>query len=74
MFLKVPPCIIINNHFLDNNEAKKHLNDGLNINSFLPYLLVFTIAHECYHYYQYCLINKLANGEPLSEEEKEGSA
>lgn len=71
MFLKAPPCILINNYFLNNNEAKKHLSDAIDVDAFLPYFLVYTIAHECYHYHQFCLINRFADGENLSEKEKE---
>lgn len=69
-FITNPVCIYINDFFLDSTAAKETLSDLINHHSFLPYYLVHTLAHECFHYYQFCLINKLANNE-LEGKEKD---
>lgn len=69
-FITNPTCIYINNFFLDKDLSKAALSDLINLYSFLPYYLVHTLAHECFHYYQFCLINKLTNDE-LEGEEKD---
>lgn len=65
-----PPYICINSFFFDDDKIKEVFSDSLAVNSFVPYYFVNVISHECYHYYQYCLINRLANGESLSNAEK----
>lgn len=69
VFYKHPACIFINNFFIDEEAAKTALSDVIDHKKFLSYYLVNTIAHECYHYYQYCLINKLVNKEDLSQDD-----
>lgn len=69
-FITNPASIYINDFFLDDEAAHEALSNLINHYSFLPYYLVHTISHECFHYYQFCLINKLTNGE-LEGEDKD---
>ena len=70
-FQNHPACIYINSFFLDNEVAKNYISKLIDVYKYIPYQLVTTIAHECYHYYQFCLINKMVKGEELTSEEKD---
>lgn len=53
----------------DNYSKSKDMLDN---DIFRTYLLVFSVAHECYHYYQLNLIKKLVHEpETLTQKEKE---
>lgn len=70
-FVNYPPSIYINDFLVDSQKAKDAISDLIDHNTFLPYFLVCTLAHECYHYYQFCTINKLINNQLTSTEEKD---
>ncbi len=59
-FNYLPLSIYINNSFLENDS--KYFNKSINMNIYLPYLLVHAVAHDCFHYYQNDMIMKLVNG------------
>lgn len=72
IFIKTPPIYIcINDLLFDKEYAKQTLNSDINLDIVLPYSIVSVIAHECYHYYQFELVNKLVQGESLNPNEKE---
>lgn len=72
-FMHYPPCIYINSFFIksDKKEVRKEFPYIENLDTFLPYQLIFCIAHECYHYYQYNLTKKLVNNELTNKEDKD---
>ena len=70
-FIQYPACIYINSFFVDDDESEKLFSQLTEKDNFLPYYLLSSIAHECFHYYQYCQINKLVNDEPMTPAERE---
>lgn len=73
--LRVPTFIFIHEILLTGNSSYYNGNaDSLNNDVLRTYLLVHTIAHECYHYYQFDLTKKLVNNpESLTKKEKENA-
>ena len=72
IFMKgAPTFICINSFFVDYTFAENKFRSDLNLDVFLPYFLVATIAHECYHYYQYELVNDLVQEEELTPKQKD---
>ena len=72
VFMKgVPAFICLNSFFVDYSFAENKFRSDLNLEVFLPYFLVATIAHECYHYYQYELVNDLVQEEELTPKQKD---
>lgn len=72
IFMKgVPAFICLNSFFVDYSFAENKFRSDLNLEVFLPYFLVATIAHECYHYYQYELVNDLVQEEELTPKQKD---
>lgn len=62
------PFILINNFFL---EDKEYQSNTINYDIYKPYYLVHTIAHECFHHYQYIETQKLINNHELSQQDKD---
>ena len=67
------PCFIgLNDLFLkDINEIKENFDGAIDYEIYIPYYLLHTIAHECFHHYQYTLTQKLINDVPLSNQDKD---
>jgi len=63
------PFISINEAFITGDvETQKNIfNSYINLHVFIPYYLMHTIAHECYHYHQYDTVKKLVS-ERLTDE------
>lgn len=62
------PLKITINKRLISGEYIQYLSDtGIDKHVAYPYFLVSSIAHECYHHYQYTLENKLINGEEIDK-------
>jgi len=70
-FVNFPAYILVNDLFINPEKAATLFKSNSTANDFIPYFLVNTIAHECYHYYQYCIVKKLINNELTSQKEKE---
>lgn len=72
IFMKgVPTFICLNSFFLDYSFAENKFRKDLDLDVFLPYFLVASIAHECYHYYQYELVNNLVAEKELTPKQKD---
>lgn len=70
-FIFDPLQIIINKNFITDEKLEYLTLTKMDYDVAVSYLLVSTIAHECYHYFQFALEQKLINGENLSSELKE---
>ena len=70
-FIHNPTCIAINEKFIEtDNEIDFIKKQSSDYDVGIAYFLVHAMAHECYHYYQFCLEKKLIDGQELTEEEK----
>lgn len=70
-FIHNPTCIAINEKFIETDKKISFIIDqGIDYDIGISYFLVHAMAHECYHYYQFCLEKKLIDEQPLTEEEK----
>ena len=64
-FIHNPTCIAINEKFIETDNEIPFIRDqGMDYDVGIPYFLVHAMAHECYHYYQFCLEKKLIDDKP----------
>ena len=62
-FFHERPSIFINEIFLNSsNLSNLFQNQIKDIPSYIPYHIIHTVAHECYHYYQFHLVKQLVAG------------
>lgn len=72
-FIYNPLCIVINEKFINGEEIEYLKQTGIDYNVAVPYFLVTTIAHECYHYFQFTLEKRLITGEELKRDLKKSA-
>lgn len=69
-----PLQIIINKKFVTGEEIEYLTQTRMDYEIAVSYFLVNAISHECYHYFQFDLVQKLVKGEAILNDEFKQSA